>query len=130
VVGADISLDLKFNAFLRGVAPSDLLGLDAGGVIIGLPGSLMIGGGIIFLAIGSLMWAFICAFIIRRINVTQNPLYISVLPYMLVIYQSPEANIPRILIMIVVYKLALIGVNVVRSSKKHNKAPIFLNSHL
>jgi len=109
VFGVGVSVDIQFNAFLRGLQPSDLDAFDAGGVVIGLPGSLMIAGGELALAVGSLAWAWLCAKVIRRIQLGGSQMHLAMLPYILVIYQSPETNIPRVAVILAAYHLVLMA---------------------
>jgi hypothetical protein len=115
IFGAGFSVDVQFNAFLGGRAPSDLADFDAGGVVIGLPGSLIIAGGTTALIIGSMFWGWLCAYTIRRIQQGAQPLYLAMLPYVLVIYQSPETNISRNVVILAAYYFVLIAAGYVRS---------------
>jgi hypothetical protein len=100
ILNIPASIDLEYNAFLRGVSVMDLQALDAGGVVIGLPGSFYIAGGGAGLVIGSVIWSFFCSIMIKYTRRHLDVIAITLLPYVLVIYQSPETNIPRLAIIV------------------------------
>ncbi len=115
IFGAGVSVDIQFNAFMGGRDPSDLDSFDAGGVVIGLPGSLLIAGGATALTVGSLAWAWLCVRVIRRVQLGGYPMHAAMLPYVLVIYQSPETNISRNAVILAAYHVVLIAAGFARS---------------
>jgi hypothetical protein len=114
-----VSVGTLVNAFANKMTVEDYLSLDAGGVTLGLPGSLLLAGGKIGIFIGSLFWAIICR-ITCYIGLKQNnAVNITFFPYILCIFQSVETNLPRIIIMFTVLLIgSVFTVSLLNSQKK------------
>lgn len=106
VVKNFVPVGTSVNAFANQMSVADYLSLDAGGVTLGLPGSLLLAGGKIGIFLGSLLWACICRISCFCGLKRNNAVNITFFPYILCIFQSVETNLPRVIIM---YTILLIG---------------------
>ena len=111
------SLADRVNAHINNIDIITFLSNDAGGVVLGISGSGMLLGGYIGLYTIVFLWLVILDKMLYNIRKSAQSQCIVLIPYVMMVFQSPETNIPRLIFIWIVIFLMNILMNAIDDQK-------------